>query len=169
MRLRVTIRGLSVLVLLLGFGFAALRGATLGWATASILAALLTLCASTLGAVVRGGPSRPAWLGFAIFGWAYFLLHFGPGAEWKRGYSPAHFTTWAIDGLLLPRLAPELEEGRAVGGVEEFVILRSGKSGSFFCAASHALASLLFGLLGSALGLALSRRDDRPEVGHPAR
>jgi len=70
MRVRYTIRGLTALVLLLGFGFAALRGATLGWATASILTALLALCSATLGAVVRRGSSRPSWIGFAIFGWA---------------------------------------------------------------------------------------------------
>ena len=58
MRVRYTIRDLTALVLLLGFGFAALRGATLGWATASILIALLALCSATLGAEVRRGSSR---------------------------------------------------------------------------------------------------------------
>jgi hypothetical protein len=169
MCVRFTIRGVSALVLLLGFGFAALRGATLGWATASILIALLALCSATLGAIVRRGPSRPVWVGFAIFGWAYFLLHFNPWAEWTTGYSPAHFTTWAIDSLLVSRLAPELEEGHAIAGVQSFVILRSGKSGSFFCAVFHATASLLFGFFGSALGIVLAERSESPGERCPGR
>ena len=169
MRVRFTIRGLMALVLLLGFGFAALRGATLGWAVASILIALLALCSATLGAVVRCGSSRPSWVGFAIFGWAYFLLHFGPWAEWTTGYSPAHFTTWAIDRLLLSRLDPELEAGQAISGVESFVILSSGKSGSFFCAVFHTIASLLFGLIGSALGIVLSERSESQGEKGPVR
>ena len=164
MRVRFTIRGVSALILLLGFGFAALRASTLGWATASILIALLALCSATLGAVVRRGSSRPSWVGFAIFGWAYFLLHFNPWAEWTTGYSPAHFTTWAIDRLLVSRLDPELEAGQAMGGVESFIIHHpSGKSGSFFCAVFHAIASLLFGLVGSALGIVLSERSESLE------
>jgi hypothetical protein len=169
MRVRYTIRGLTALVLLLGFGFAALRGATLGWATASMLIALLALCSATLGAVVRRGSSRPSWVGFAIFGWAYFLLHFSPWAQWTTGYSPAHFTTWAIDSLLVSRLDPELEAGQAIGGVESFIILRSGKSGSFFCAVFHAIASLLFGLVGSALGIVLSERSESLGEKRPGR
>jgi hypothetical protein len=169
MRIRYTIRDLTALVLLLGFGFVALRGATLGWATASILIALLVLCSATLGAVIRRGSSRPCWVGFAIFGWAYFLLHFNPWAQWTTGYSPAHFTTWAIDSLLGPRVDPELEMGHLMGGVESFVILGSGKSGSFFCAVFHAIASLLFGLVGSAVGIVLSERSESLGEKRPGR
>jgi hypothetical protein len=152
MRLRISIRGLIALVLLVGFALAALRGASLGWATASILMALLALCTATLGSLTRSGPRRAPWLGFAVFGWAYFLLHFGPWSQWVSGYGPARFTTWAIDGLILPRLDPELESGIAVAAQEGFITLRSGRGGSFFCAVSHALVSLLFGLTGSLIG-----------------
>jgi hypothetical protein len=146
MRLRVTIRGLIALVLLVGFGLAALRGATIGWTAASILAVLAILCTATLGGLVRRGPSRSEWIGFALFGWAYFLLHFGPWADWKRGYGPARFTTSAVVSLIMPRLDADLDGSEFVGGLEEFVILRSGKGAAFFCVALHALASLLFGL-----------------------
>ena len=160
MRFRISIRGLIALVLFVGFALAALRGASLGWATASIMLALVALSMATLGCLTGSGPGRSSWIGFAVFGWIYFLLHFGPAAEWKKGYGPAHFTTWALDGLLLPRVSPELEEGHAVGGYEEFVILRGGRSGSFFIASSHALMSILFGLLGSVLGSVLATRGE---------
>jgi hypothetical protein len=158
MRVRVTIRGLIGLVFFVGFALAALRGASLGWATASILLALLALCTATLGALTGRGTARVAWVGFAVFGWAYFVLHFWAPAQWKSGYGPAHFTTWAIGEVILPRTFPELEEGVLNGGQEEFVILRSGRSGSFFCAACHALASILFGLIGAALGPLVAAR-----------
>jgi hypothetical protein len=167
MPLRFSIRGLSAIVLFLGFGFGALRGATIGWVAASILLAVLVLCVTTLGALVRRGPSRPAWVGFALFGWVYFLLHFGPWADWKRGFGPAHFTTWAIDALLLPRLAPELQEGTTAAGFEGYVKVKSGRSGSLVCAVSHALGSLLFGCVGSLSGFLLAARRDGSSRGTP--
>jgi hypothetical protein len=160
MRIRSNVRSLLALILLLGFGLAALKGATLIWATASILIALSALCSSTLGAIFRYGSSRPCWVGFAVFGWVYFFLHFNPWAQWTTGYGPAHFTTWAVDSLIVSRMDPELEAGRAVGSVEEFIILRSGRSGSFFCAVFHAIASLLFGLAGSTIGIILSESSE---------
>jgi hypothetical protein len=32
------------------------------------------LCTSILGAFFRRGPDRAFWLGFAVFGWAYFVV-----------------------------------------------------------------------------------------------
>jgi hypothetical protein len=166
-RLRVTIRALVALVLIIAFALAALRGANVGWAAASILATLVALCTATLGGLVRRGPSRPEWIGFALFGWAYFLLHFGPWADWKKGYGPARFTTWAVVGLVLPRLDPELDGSEFVGGLEEFVILRSGRGSAFFCATFHSLASLLFGLIGAAVGFTVSARGERALAQEP--
>jgi len=97
------------------------------------------------------------------------LLHFSPWAQWTTGYSPAQFTTWAIDSLLVSRLDPELEVGHTIGGVESLIILGSGRSGSFFCAVFHAIASLLFGLVGSALGIVLSERSESPGEQRPGR
>ena len=161
MRPRVTIRCLSALVLLVGFGLAALRGATVGWAAATVLLALAALGTATVGALARRGAGRLAWVGFLAFGWPYFLLHFGPWAEWKRGYGPAHFTTRAVEEQILPRLAPTLAGGRSVAAqLGQFVVLRTGQSGLFFCAAFHALAAVAFGLLGSAVGLILAARGE---------
>lgn len=161
MPLRFSIRGLIALVFLIGFSLAALRGASLGWATASLLLALIALCTMTAGALTGRRAGRAPWVGFAVFGWAYFLLHFGPTAQWKGGYGPAHLTTWAIDSIIIPRVFPELEEGRPIAGVEEFVILGDGRSGSFFCVACHSLMSIFFGLLGSAIALVIAPEERR--------
>lgn len=167
MRLRITIRQLITLVLFVGFALAALRAANPGWAAASILASLSILCTATLGSVIGDGRTRSLWIGFALFGWAYFLLHFGPWADWKKGYGPARFTTWAVVGLVLPRLDPELDGSEFVGGLEEFVILSSGRGAAFFCASFHGLASLLFGLVGAAIGFTVSTRVERVLVYEP--
>jgi hypothetical protein len=102
------------------------------------------------------------WVGFALFGWAYFLLHFGPLANWRTGYGPARLTTWAVATVVLPRVAPQLDSsqffGGVVGAVEEFIMLRSGRGAAFFCAVFHSLASVLFGLLGGTVGMAIHGR-----------
>jgi hypothetical protein len=162
MRLRVTIRQLITLVLFVGFALAALRGANPGWAAASILASLSILCTAILGAVIGDGRTRSQWIGFALFGWAYFLLHFGPWVDWKRGYGPSRFTTWAVVSLVLPQLDPELDGSEFFGGQEEFVIFRPRRGAAFFCSAFHALASLMFGMLGSVIGFTLSGHRDEP-------
>ena len=160
MRFRLSIRGLLALVGFLAFAFAALRGSSLGWATASILLAIVALATATLACATWQGPGRASWIGFAIFGWIYFLIHFGPIAQWKKGHGPEHFTTWTLDGILLPLIAPGLEEGVPTAGEEEFVILRSGKSGSFFDAVAHASMTILLGLLGALLGPILTTRGE---------
>ena len=49
----------------------------------AILLALGAICGATVGAILRRGPGRGAWLGFAVFGWAYFLLTLSPwGGEY---------------------------------------------------------------------------------------
>ena len=68
-RLRFSIGALMGLVLLVAVGFAALRSSTPIWASSIFTATFLCLTVGLLGAFARRG----AWLGFAVFGWAYFL------------------------------------------------------------------------------------------------
>jgi hypothetical protein len=102
------------------------------------------------------------WVGFALFGWAYFLLHLGPWANWKTGYGPARFTTWAVAAVVLTRVDPQLDSsefaGGVAGGVEEFIVLCSGRGAAFLCTVFHSLASVLFGLLGGTVGMAIFGR-----------
>ncbi len=88
MTARFSIRALLAFILLVGFGLAALRGATLPWAAASILLALAAVGTSVLGVATRRGRDRAPWLGFAVFGGLYFGLHFGPRAIASRSSSP---------------------------------------------------------------------------------
>lgn len=164
MRAHFSIRGLVALILLAGFALGSLRASTIGWAAAWILLAILALCTATLVAVVLPASRQAPWLGFALFGWAYFLLHFSPAVEWRDGFGPAHFTTLAIDALVSPLIAPDLEYGISAGRTERFFISHSGQSNNYFCAVCHSLISLVFGAIGATVGrfAELSRRSDHP-------
>ncbi len=158
-RLRISIRDLLTLVLFIGVGIAALRGATAIWASVMILAALGAICLATVGAALIRGAARPAWLGFAVFGWAYFLLCLSPwGGEY--GLGPARFLSRAANGLLL-QIDPGLVE-MPVGGQEEFLVFTgTGRSRSFYHGVFHALMTVLFASIGAiASRILVSGRSD---------
>jgi hypothetical protein len=131
----------------IGVGTAALRAATAIWASVMVLAALGAVCAATVGAALIHRAARPAWLGFTIFGWAYFLLCLSPwGGEY--GLGPARFLTRASNGLLL-QIDPGLVE-MPIGGQEEFAVFTgTGKSRSFYHGVFHALMTVLFASIGA--------------------
>jgi hypothetical protein len=78
-KIRVTIRAMVGLIFVVGFALAAFRQANIGWAVASVLAALMVLCFATLNALVRRDHSLPVWLGFAL--WLGLL----PASLWTLG------------------------------------------------------------------------------------
>src|SRR4051812_12295962 len=109
-RLRFTLAQLMVIVLFIGFSFAALRNADEIWASATFTLAFLMVTVAPLGALARRGRARMAWAGFAVFGWSRFMVGahplttnsvFGPrpspGLLSERG-----FTTYVLPYLLTP-------------------------------------------------------------------
>jgi hypothetical protein len=164
-RYRFTLAALMGSLVLVAVGLAALRSPTAVWASLVILVALGTICGATVGAILRRGSDRRAWLGFAVFGWAYFLLTLSPwGGEY--GLGPARFLTRASTALLL-RIDPDLVE-MPVTGVEEFVVFTgTGKSRSYFHGIFHALTSLIFAALGALVGRVVAASGD-PEPSSPS-
>ena len=75
---RFTLAKLMAIVLLIGFGFAALRNANEFWAIATFNLAVFLNATAPVAAIVRKGRARAAWSGFAVFGWAYLLVDFLP-------------------------------------------------------------------------------------------
>ncbi|HEV3164060.1 MAG TPA: hypothetical protein VGZ22_08515, partial [Isosphaeraceae bacterium] len=64
----------------------------------------LAACAiGTLGAIFRRGPRRAFWAGFAILGWGYLALAFGP---WFASSVRPHLLTTRLFDLLHARLHP---------------------------------------------------------------
>ncbi len=75
-------------VLVLAVGFAGLSAASALWASAVFTLAVTMLAGAILGAITCRGPSRIAWLGFAVFGWTYV---------------PATFWLWPVpNGVTAP-------------------------------------------------------------------
>jgi hypothetical protein len=65
-RYRFTLAALMGAIALVAVGVAARRSPTAHWASVVILLALGAICGATVGAILRRGPGRGAWLGFAI-------------------------------------------------------------------------------------------------------
>jgi hypothetical protein len=66
------------MVALVAFGFAAIRSATDFWLGLTFLLTVGLLCVGALGAALARGGRGIWWLGFAVFGWAYFLAGLVP-------------------------------------------------------------------------------------------
>jgi hypothetical protein len=92
---RFSIAGLMAVVLVCGVAVAALRNASEIWAGILLLLTLGLLAAALLGVAYRREAGRAGWIGFALFGWGYLTLAFGPWfAEQVRPQLP---TTRLLD------------------------------------------------------------------------
>jgi hypothetical protein len=145
-------------IALVAVGVAALRSPTALWASLVILLALGAICGATVGAILRRGSDRGAWLGFAVFGWAYVLLTLSPwGGEY--GLGPARFLTRASSALLL-QIDPDLVE-MPVGVVEDFAVFAgTGKSRSFYHGIFHGLTAVIFAAAGAVVGRVIAALGD---------
>ena len=87
-RFRFHLGTLVILVLLLGIGFAALRESNDTWDSSIFSITLGVLLISILLAIHRTEKSRAFWLGFALFGWIYYVASLVPSIESRL------ITTW---------------------------------------------------------------------------
>jgi hypothetical protein len=83
-------------VLVVSIGFAALRGASEVWARIVVTGTIVALLTATLGAIYLPTASRAFCGGFALLGWAYMFLVFGP---WLEAIKPQLATTLALNRL----------------------------------------------------------------------
>jgi hypothetical protein len=82
---RLSVRTLMVLIVGAAAGLAALRDASETWAGIMLALVLMILGTAIFGAIYNRGRRRAGWLGFAVFGWGYFMLAFGPGFSSELG------------------------------------------------------------------------------------
>ena len=75
-RFRFSIAGFFVVLTLVAFGLAATVSQSELAGSAAYTLFLSILCLSIAGAALRPMPARAFWLGFALFGWMYFLVEF---------------------------------------------------------------------------------------------
>src|SRR5262245_50496853 len=77
-RLRVSILGVMVVVLLAAVGLAALRRSSPVLASTLFALVILILLSGLIAALVS---CKAFWVGFAVFGWGWLVLSFGPWAK----------------------------------------------------------------------------------------
>lgn len=70
---RFSIAGLMGFVVIAAIAFAAIRNGNEVWAGLMMLITGAVLILAVIGAICRSGRDRAWWLGFSLFGWAYFL------------------------------------------------------------------------------------------------
>jgi hypothetical protein len=167
-RLRFNLAQLMTIVLFIGFGFAALRSASILWASAVFTLTVAVLSVAVLGAMARRGRSRMTWAGFALFGWVYLGTTFGPWAAAHGITAPPYATRWPLDywdvklwrpgggmidtAAMGERLIPRFPLRPLLTNPDAFQARRIG----------HCLAALLVGLVGAISGRLLAPKDEQP-------
>lgn len=147
-RFRISIGALSAVILGAAIVMAAARSPTESWSNGSTSLALLALVLAPAGAILRRGPARAYWAGFAGLGWGYLLLAFGP-------WSDSHIAPLLINKTIGEYLHFSLGRDPA-GRIEMVQFYRRTIPGTILSMyghqqVAHSLSALLLGLLGGSL------------------
>ena len=181
-RLRFTLAQLMVIVLFIGFGFAALRSGSVLWASAVFTLTVAVLSSAILAVMARRGRARMTWAGFALFGWVYLGTAFGPWADGNGVKAPPYVTKWLFDftvtqtswglwvdngpsgEMLFTPPPPMFTPPPPVSSPPPPVLVpfAAFRSALQFRQVGHCLAAILFGLVGAGLGRLLAMRDEQP-------
>jgi hypothetical protein len=124
-RPRFSIAALMGFVFAFGVGLAAFRYPSKLWASFLFSIALGAMVVALLGTVFHRGPPQKFWAGYAICGWLYLLMTFGP---FGGAVSPYLFTTACLD-LIYPHVAA-VEQTAMVAG-DNVYGLAGGFGGGF--------------------------------------
>ena len=163
LRPRLSLRALMAFIVVLAVAIAALRSTSEYWVSTTFSMTLFFLTTAVLGVAYRRGSRRAFWLGFALFGWVYWLLSFGPWFD-ARVASNLMLTLPIQQLSYVMHPQPEFDGPIKLGSNEDFAaryvfttrdnIVRIGKS----------LAVLLVALLGGfvAVGFSFEGSGNRP-------
>jgi hypothetical protein len=95
-----TLKGLMIAVAAIGVGIAVLVRPNKLWSLFLPLLLLTMYLMSILGVLFRRGSGRAYWAGFAIFGWAYFILIFLLSGEQGFANSPVSLPNLLAERIL---------------------------------------------------------------------
>jgi hypothetical protein len=112
-RPRFSIAALMGFVFVFGVGLAAFRYPNKLWASFFYSITIGATVFGSLGAVFQRGLPQKFWMGYAMCGWLYLLMNFGPWFEME--VSPYLFTTAVLD-LIYPHVAALLWRLDLCGG-----------------------------------------------------
>jgi hypothetical protein len=157
---RYTIKGLMIVIALVGTSVAALVRPNQGWALVLPLLFLILLLTALLGVVLRRGSRRAFWFGVTVFGWAYMVPHAFWKEELHSRFSLGDMVSRPLDGMLDILMALGLRDESHladlpgalvhVDDVIRFVV-------------AYSIMGLLFACLGGLIARSLSG-DERPQT-----
>jgi hypothetical protein len=163
-RYRFTLAQLMAIVLFIGFGFAALRSASVLWASAIFTLTVAVLSVAVLEAMARRARARMTWAGFALFRWVYLGTTFGPWAAVHGVTAPPYATRWPLDCWDAKQWSGgRMDTAPAGEGLfSQFPPFLTGPDAFQARRIGHCLAALLFGSVGAVSGRLLAPRDEQP-------
>jgi hypothetical protein len=166
---RISIAGLLGFVVAFALGLAAMVAGTDLWRGVAITLTLAVLLGSVLGIIIRGWRGGGS-IGFALFGWGYFLMSLAPmgmGDHLRELSDP--LARWVFESANAPPLAPPASPPPTVIVPGSRLVsqtmtdyqsamsnYRSRRGNATLI--GHWLAVQLFALVGAMLGILLARR-----------
>ena len=159
---RFTIAALMTLVAHVALGFAALRHADELWASVMFTAAVIATSFAVAGALVRRGPARLPWVGFALF--AGFALLLPSGAASFPGGGMGMMSGMMGGGMSAaaePAEPPALLPLWAFRTLQPILGPQGLSNTAAYAQISHSLQAILFGWLGALLYRLAAGRGDR--------
>jgi hypothetical protein len=147
MRHRFTIAGLLVSILFFAIVFAGLRSGSNDWCKLIYSFTFVTLVYAAIAARYRSA----FWYGFAVAGWAYFIVAFGPWIGVPPVSEPVNrsLITSFVHEVVVGELARSDPPPFATGFDD---VLKANREGIFHCA-----LTVLFALLGGSVARVLAR------------
>jgi hypothetical protein len=103
-RFQFSIRVIMGLIVVVGLAFAALHFPTPLWANVWFSFALASVTFAIPAAVYSRGQQRAFWVGFATFGWVYFVASMGPWFQFETGFQ---LVTTTILDLMAPYIVQQ--------------------------------------------------------------
>ena len=160
-----TTLGLMVVIVSIALLLAILRHGIQHWGRGELLTLNIGMLVLASIPMAISGPSlrRAFWDGFACFGWVYLVVTLGPCPWNDLPEAPPLPTTQFFD-TLYPRIYPDVRlqlSREEFGGLES----RLAQHRLRYHQSCHAIASLLFGLLGGVLlRILATRREQRQRL-----
>ncbi len=156
---RYTIKGLMIVIALVGTSVAALVRPNQGWALVLPSLFLTLLLTALLGVLLKRGSRRAFWVGVTVFGWAYMALHAFRRDDFRSGFSLGDVVTRPLDGMLDILMALGLRDEVHLADLPSALV--HVDDGSRFVVV-YSIMGLLFSCLGGLIARSLSG-DDRPQ------
>jgi len=142
-RFRFSLLHFLIVITLLAVGLGALASGSRLAASGIYTLYLVLICLALAGAIIVRGEARSFWIGFAVFGWAYFFLAFDVsssnqarnwGSTWLSGISYSYYSSESpnashlITTEIIDLLEDQLTGSRQVGSK----VMAQWSSGSFY-------------------------------------